>query len=151
MRILELMAPLSDDARARLAFRWLDRSLRVRVVTALRRAGQDAAAAKLALLGELHDREACRAATEALIEVFGQDGCGPQLDSETLTSGVLLLTTLSTHLRADGPDAFGVVVGTATIAACAGAWAEETAEQIADVESAIEDSGVPHPPSRGTR
>ena len=144
--IASLCEGLSPEQREALAYRWIDRCVRVHAAVAVERAGYPRDAARLRALAELRGRadcaEACKVLAAATASIPGDT-------PETMDTVACLfcLMTVEGDLHDAGPEFRGVIISTVTAARCAGAWNEER-DQIADVNNLL--LGACHSEPRST-
>jgi hypothetical protein len=139
--VIERCAALPVATRDKLAFKWIDRCVRVHAAIGLERIGYASEAERLGGHAQLRDRNDCRAVVPLLrtIEatVTGRKPYRVRTSDEELKLFACLhglIVTIDTHLRDEGIDIHGVVNGVVTSARCAGVWDAEQA-LLADVSS----------------
>jgi hypothetical protein len=139
--VVNLMEPLAPEVRASLAYRWLDRCVRVHAVAALIDDRQLAAAEQLRCLPEIRDLGTCATAMSTLRQVFDRPGFSPQIDVATLSCGFGLIGTLREIVEANGPNTFDVAMGTLISARGARSGGMEERAQLEDIRLALASAG----------
>jgi hypothetical protein len=133
--VMGMFDRLPAETRVRLAYRWLDRCVRVHAAGALERAGYHVEADGLRGLTEVRDRKDGLLAYEAMsasVRGVMARRTGP-MDALACTFGLMAAIQ---DVRDDGPDLAEFIVCIVTAARCAGAWHEEQ-DQLDDVRVAL--------------
>jgi hypothetical protein len=133
--ISNLCAPLSQAKRDELAYRWIDRCVRVHAADAVERAGYPRDAERLRALAELRGRAECADACKVLAAATASIP-GDTAETMEIVACLFCLMTVEGDLHDTGTDFRGVIICTVTAARCAGAWNEEPG-QIADVNNLL--------------
>ena len=133
--ISSLCEGLSPEKREALAYRWIDRCVRVHAPEAVERAGYPRDAARLRGLAELRGRADCAEACKVLAAATASIP-GDTPETMEIVACLFCLMTVEGDLHDAGPDFRGVIICTLTAARCAGASNEERG-QIDDVNSLL--------------
>lgn len=129
--LCEALPPSERDA---LAFRWIDRCVRVHAPTALERCGYVEHARTIRALPEIRSAEDFGAGEAALLDA-ARVMLGESDDERGVLAGLFALSTVRRSFGDESVDLEGVVITTVTSARCMGATNEEQ-EQAADVKAA---------------
>jgi hypothetical protein len=133
--VWNLCQGLSSDSRDELAYRWIDRCVRVHAADAVERAGDRHDAERLRGLDELRGRADCAHACTVLAAATAGVGSDTSEKMDVLAC-LFCLMTVEPYLHDAGTYFRDVIICIVTAARLADAWTEEQA-QIADVNNLL--------------